>query len=60
MLRGLSRENLAECAGLCRHSAVNGTRFSARHRFQPDNGKCLFCSVVAVIAFCWREPHADI
>jgi len=22
MLRGLSRENLAECAGLCRHSAV--------------------------------------
>ena len=33
------------------------------HRFQPDNGKCLFCGghqIVAVIAFCWREPHADI
>src|SRR6516164_2993457 len=34
------------------------------HRFQPDNGKCLFCGgghqIVAVIAFCWREPHADM
>ena len=30
----------------------------------PDNGKCLFCGdghhIVAVIAFCWREPGADI
>ena len=102
MLRGLSRENLAERAGLCRHSirkwetssdavpaeayshlcrAVDdgeGARFSATcalhwferrvqlwhgHRFQPDNGKCLFCGghqIVAVIAFCWRQPHADI
>src|SRR5262245_20714343 len=34
------------------------------HRFQPDNGKCLFCGgghqIVAGVAFCWREPHADI
>ena len=103
MLRGLSRENLAERAGLCRHSirkwetssdavpaaayshlcrAVDdgeGPRFSAMcalhwferrvqlwhgHRFQPDNGKCLFCGgshqIVAGVAFCWREPHADI
>jgi hypothetical protein len=33
-------------------------------RFQPDNEKCLFCDgghqIVAGIAFCWREPHADI
>jgi hypothetical protein len=33
----------------------------ARH---PDNGKCLFCGdghkIVAVIAFCWREPDAVI
>jgi hypothetical protein len=32
-----------------------------RHR---DNGKCLFCGdghkIVAVIAFCWREPDADL
>jgi hypothetical protein len=30
----------------------------------PDNGKCLFCcdghKIVAVIAFCWREPDAPI
>jgi hypothetical protein len=30
----------------------------------PDNGKCLFCGdghgIVAVIAFCWREPGAHI
>jgi hypothetical protein len=30
----------------------------------PDNGKCLFCGdgheIVAVIAFCWREPDAHI
>ena len=30
----------------------------------PDNGKCLFCGddheIVAVIAFCWREPDANL
>jgi hypothetical protein len=30
----------------------------------PDNGKCLFCGdgheIGAVIAFCWREPNAEI
>jgi hypothetical protein len=30
----------------------------------PDNGKCLFCGdghkIVAVIAFCWREPDAEL
>jgi len=30
----------------------------------PDNGKCLFCGdgheIMAVIAFCWREPDAHI
>jgi hypothetical protein len=30
----------------------------------PKNGKCLFCGdgrkIVAVIAFCWHEPDAEI
>jgi hypothetical protein len=30
----------------------------------PQHGKCLFCrkihEIVAVIAFCWREPHAAL
>ena len=103
VLAGLSLDDLAERAKLCRHSirkwetssdavpgamyshlcrAVHdgeGPRFSAMcalhwferrvqlwhgHRFQPDNGKCLFCGgghqIVAGVAFCWREPHADI
>jgi hypothetical protein len=103
MLRGLSRENLAECAGLCRHASVNGrprampsrqqpirtcaerlmtvkVRGSARCAhctgssgtfscgmatgFNPTTGSASFCGggrqILAVIAFCWREPHADI
>ena len=30
----------------------------------PNNGKCLFCGdgheIAAVMAFCWREPDANI